>query len=53
MMNQAEKLVGIGFMLLVFGMGFMAWKAQDMRQNCRIEATKAGRTAEDIIKICP
>jgi len=52
-MSHDEKIVGICFMLLVFGMGFMGWKAHDMRQNCRLEAMKANRTAEDIVKICP
>jgi hypothetical protein len=52
-MSQSEKYAGICFMLLIFGIGFMAWKAQDMRQNCRLEAMKANRTAEDIVKICP
>ena len=36
-MDKTEKWVGICFMLILFGMGLMAWKAQDMRQNCRIE----------------
>jgi preprotein translocase subunit YajC len=52
-MDQIEKWVGICFMLLVFGMGFMAWKSQDMRQTCRIEMVKAGKTADDVMKICP
>jgi hypothetical protein len=52
-MSQLEKWSAIGFMLLVFGIGFMGWKATDMRQDCRIEVMKAGRSAEDIIKICP
>jgi len=52
-MNQFEKWAGIGFMLILFGMGFMAWKANDMRQNCRIEIVKAGKSAEDAVKVCP
>jgi hypothetical protein len=52
-MSQGEKYAGISFLLLVFSIGFLAWKAQDMRQECRIEVMKAGRSAEDILKICP
>ena len=52
-MSQIEKWVAIGFMILVFGMGLMGWKATDMRNECRIEVMKANRTAEDIVKICP
>ena len=52
-MSQLEKWAAIGFMILVFSIGFMGWKAADMRQDCRIEVMKAGRSAEDIIKICP
>ena len=52
-MSQIEKWAGIGFILLIFFIGFMAWKEQDMRQNCRMEAMKANRSAEDIVKICP
>ena len=52
-MSHDEKLLGICFMLILFGMGLMAWKAQDMRQNCRIEMVKAGKSAEDVAKICP
>jgi preprotein translocase subunit YajC len=52
-MSQLEKWTGIGFMLFVLGMGFMVWKSQDMRQECRIEVMKAGRSADDVLKICP
>jgi len=52
-MDKTEKWVGICFMLILFGMGLMAWKAQDMRQICRIEMVKAGKSAEDVAKICP
>jgi hypothetical protein len=52
-MSQIEKWAAIGFMLLIFALGIMAWKAQDMRNDCRLEAMKANRTAEDIVKICP
>ena len=52
-MSQLEKWTGICTMLIVFGMGFMAWKSQDMRQECRIEVMKAGRSADDVLKICP
>ena len=52
-MSQSEKVVVGCFMLLIFGMGFMGWKTTDMRKDCRLEAMKASRTAEDIVKICP
>jgi hypothetical protein len=52
-MNSTEKWAGIGFMLLVFSIGFMAWKSADMRQNCRIEIVKAGKSADDAVKVCP
>jgi hypothetical protein len=52
-MSQIEKWAGIGFMLLIFSIGFMGWKSADMRKDCRMEAMKANRTAEDIVKICP
>jgi uncharacterized membrane protein len=48
-----EKWVGIGFLIIIFMVMFMAWKSADMRQDCRMEAMKANRSAEDIVKICP
>jgi hypothetical protein len=48
-----EKWVGIGFLIIIFLIVFMAWKGADMRQTCRVEAMKANRSAEDIVKICP
>lgn len=52
-MREIEKWAAIGFMILVFSIGFMGWKAADMRQDCRLETMKAGKSAEDIVKICP
>jgi hypothetical protein len=49
----SEKWVGIGFFIIIFSVMFMGWKGADMRQDCRFEAMKANRPAEDIIKICP
>jgi len=48
-----EKWAGIGCLIIIFSVMFMAWKGADMRQDCRVEAMKANRSAEDIVKICP
>jgi len=48
-----EKWVGIGVLIIIFSVMFMSWKSADMRQDCRVEAMKANRSAEDIVKICP
>jgi hypothetical protein len=48
-----EKSVGIGVLIIIFSIMFMAWKSADMRQDCRVEAMKANRSADDIVKICP
>lgn len=51
-MKEDYKWAGIGFFVLIFTIGFMGWKGADMRQTCRLEAMKANRSAEDIVKIC-
>jgi len=53
MITQFEKWVFIGFIsilvLMFVGTGLGVYH----RDNCRLELAKAGRSAEDIIKICP
>jgi hypothetical protein len=52
-MHQIEKWVLIGFagiaVMIFVGAGFVSHQ----RDACRLELAKAGRSAEDIIKICP
>jgi uncharacterized membrane protein len=52
-MTEDYKWSGIGFLIIILLIVFMAWKGADMRQTCRVEAMKANRSAEDIVKICP
>jgi hypothetical protein len=53
MISQFEKWVGIGFFSLVVMMFVGAGLASHQRNSCRLELAKAGRSAEDIVKICP
>jgi len=48
-----EKWVFIAFMVIVFMMAIGAGLASHQRNESRLELAKAGRTSEDIIKICP
>jgi hypothetical protein len=53
MITQFEKwvFIGIGFIIVIMfvGSGMAFYK----RDACRLELAKAGRSAEDIVKICP
>ena len=53
MISQFEKwfMIGIGIIILMMFVG--AGLASHQRDSCRLELAKAGRSAEDIIKICP
>jgi hypothetical protein len=53
MISQIEKwfMIGIGIIILMMFVG--AGLASHQRDSCRLELAKAGRSAEDIIKICP
>lgn len=53
MISQIEKwfMIGIGIIILMMFVG--AGLAVHQRSECRLELAKAGRSAEDIIKICP
>jgi hypothetical protein len=53
MMSQMEKCIVGLFASIIVIMFLGAGIAADQRNNCRLELAKAGRSAEDIIKICP
>ena len=48
-----EKWVFIGFISIVVMMAVGAGLSSHQRNECRLELAKAGRSAEDIVKICP
>jgi len=53
MITQFEKwlFVGIGFIIVVmFVAGGQAVKSS---KECRLELAKTGRSAEEIVKLCP
>jgi hypothetical protein len=53
MITQFEKWVfcGIGFVIIVFAVS--AGLGLHNATECRLELAKAGRSADDIRKICP
>jgi hypothetical protein len=53
MISQFEKWVFICFIGIIVLMFLGAGLAVNQRDSCRLELAKAGRSAEDIIKICP
>ena len=53
MMDQFERWMLIGFGAIAIMLFVIAGIASHQRDNCRLELAKAGRSAEDIIKICP
>jgi hypothetical protein len=53
MLSQLEKWVFIGFGAIILVMFLGAGLASESRKQCRLELAKVGRSAEDVIKICP
>ena len=53
MISQFEKWVfcGIGFVIIIFAVS--AGLGVHSSTECRLELAKAGRSADDIRKICP
>jgi hypothetical protein len=53
MISQFERwlIFGLGMIILVMFVG--AGLASHQRDSCRLDLAKAGRSAEDIVKICP
>ena len=53
MNERIEKwfMIGIGIIILMMFVG--AVLSAHQRQTCRMELARAGRSAEDILKICP
>jgi hypothetical protein len=53
MISQFERwlFLGIGFVIVVMAIG--AGMGLHNSTQCRLELAKAGRTADDIRKICP
>jgi hypothetical protein len=52
-MSQMEKCI-MGFFASIIVLMFLgAGIAAESRKQCRLEMAKAGRSAEDIVKICP
>jgi len=52
-MTQLEKWVFIGFGSIIVLMFLGAGVASESRKQCRLELAKTGRSAEEIVKICP
>lgn len=53
MTPQYEKWFSIGLFSLIIIMFVGAGLASHQRNSCRLELAKSGRSAEDIVKICP
>ena len=53
MISQFEKWVFLGMGFIVVTMLVAGGLAMKTSRDCRLELAKAGRSAEDIIKICP
>jgi hypothetical protein len=51
--ERIEKWFMIFLFSLIVLMFIGAVLSADQRQTCRMELAKAGRTTEDIVKICP
>jgi hypothetical protein len=53
MISQFERwlFLGIGFIIVLFAVG--AGMGLHHSTQCRLELAKAGRSADDIRKICP
>lgn len=50
---QIEKWILGGFFIIIVMMFVGLGLASHQRDNCRLELAKAGRSSEDIVKICP
>jgi hypothetical protein len=53
MNERIEKWFMIFLFSLIVLMFVGTLVSADQRQTCRLEMLKAGRTTEDIVKICP
>ena len=53
MIGQFEKWLGIGLFAVIVLMFVGAGLSSHQRDSYRLELAKAGRSAEDIVKICP